>query len=399
MRSGIDLALEVLTNAREQLIPYILCDQGTDGLWMTEQGLLNPDDGSTVEMIGQVENVGLHAFIIEQLLIHWNMIPEVRAACVKGLRALALEAVRVDDQWLWRWMKKPTRKDFLYPPDYDDTARAIATLHLGRSLLTRDEWLDAIEGVCWADRPFDVSAAAIRDICSLDRDLRVVNSGEGECHALYTFMGGYSAKANNTVDPVVNANILYALTLEDCTATNANASYLIRELQKYLSIVLRDWEHISPRFSDFSHYYLSPLFWAYICSQINHVNCEVISDDFMAELAENVAGYLTNRVLRIEEAAWALIVLCSIDGHYDDLATHLAKYICTGLKPKLGVVKPAPIYQHKRLNHVYTSKVCSTLFCLEGLKTFMDSKSNGRSVDQTSVVEGQSTSVLALPRI
>src|SRR5215213_2488848 len=122
----------VLWDQTQEAVFSVLSEQDSNGLWKTLRGSLGSNDDRNWIWHSQVENIGLHTFVIERLLKDWSHLPAVRVAVIRGLRALLHHSVEFQGKLLWRWLKVPTRPDFLYSPDYDDTARAIAVLEIGR---------------------------------------------------------------------------------------------------------------------------------------------------------------------------------------------------------------------------------------------------------------------------
>lgn len=362
---------ELWDEAQGGALPGVLRQQGTDGLWKTTRGQFEPVSGSVREWSDEVANIGLHTFVTERLLADWIHIASARAAAMKGLGAIVSNAVYVDEQWLWRWLKVPTQPDYLYPPDYDDSARAVATLRLGEQVLTRNEFSEAVakNGKCC--QGLDLARLAVRDLCSLNAELQPINGKGGSLRAAFIFVGGLAAKSNNTVDPVVNANLLYALAMAGKGKQGTPAKVLLREVAKYLHEVAGRWTTLFSRFPDFSRCYLSPCFFAYLCAHIGRVAPELIGPKILHELAEGTIHYMLEQPRAAEDAAWALVVLATAGICDRKLTNRLAERIVEGLDPILGVCEPLPIYQHKRLGHVFSSRACSTLFCLEGLRTYL----------------------------
>jgi hypothetical protein len=100
-----------------------------------------------------------------------------------------------------------------------------------------------------------------------------------------------------------------------------------------------------------------------------------IPDNLTCDLVEGVIRFTSEREISPEEAAWTLVALACSGMGETETASRLAKRICSQFDPILGIREPTPIYRHKRLDDYYASTACSTLFCLEGLRSY-------RSIEQ-----------------
>jgi len=375
---------ELLAGARKVVSSVVLTQQGADGLWITARGRLDTGHSSTPVWIDEVRNIGLHTFITERLWRDWRTMAEVRTAVSRGLRAIVADAVCVDGRLLWRWLKTPTRPDYVYEPDYDDTARAIAALRLGQMLLGTEEIAEvfALPFLRHHGLGFDLADLAVQDFCNLDSQLQPSCGAGTSFRAVYIFIGGLAAKPNNTVDPIVNANLLYA-TAMGSNGKHAAARVLWRELRRYLWEVVRRRDDVFPHFADFSRCYLSPCFLGYILAQIGSVAPNLVGPRILRDLAEGISQYCMQRMPTAEEAAWSLVTMAKARSPNRELADALAERMLNEMDESEGVRQPSPIYQHKRLGHVFGSKACSTLFCLEGLREYLSAVFRGRFIRQT----------------
>jgi len=360
----------VLWDQTQEAVFSVLSEQDSNGLWKTLRGSLASNDDRNWIWHSQVENIGLHTFVIERLLKDWSHLPAVRVAVIRGLRALLHHSVEFQGKLLWRWLKVPTRPDFLYSPDYDDTARAIAVLEIGRGILKPEEFDKVISGFEHNDFSHDLASSAQRDLCCLTPELVPTKEAHTSLRAVCTFVGGLTDKPNNTADPIVNTNVLYGLAVSGVYQREGLSQQLIPEITNYLSEVVRRREIVFPRFYDFSHYYLSPCFFAYLCAHVRSIVPEFIPHDLARGLVEGVMTFTSEQPIGPEEAAWTLVALASSGMGETSIANRLAERICSQFDPKMGILEPTPIYRHQRLGDYYGSTACSTLFCLEGLKSY-----------------------------
>lgn len=348
----------------------VLEEQDSSGLWKTLQASVSSKDKSKWTWHSTVDNIGLHTFVIERLLRDWSHLPVVRVAVVRGLRALLHHGVEFQGKLMWRWLKVPTRPDFLYSPDYDDTARAVAVLEIGREILRPEEFDEVISGFEQYNFACDFAASAQRDLCWLTPELVPAGIAHSRLRAVCTFVGGLTEKPNNTADPIVNTNVLYGLAASGVYRRDSLSKPLVAEITNYLSEVVRRREEIFARFYDFSDYYLSPCLFAYLCAQVRNIAPELMSYDFLCDVVDGVTQFTSERHVSPEEAAWALVALASSGIDQRTIATRLLELILSQFDPQLGIAEPTPVYRHKRLDHYYGSTACSTLFCLEGLRSY-----------------------------
>lgn len=338
---------------KDETLTKVLAAQ-QNGFWETYRGVVAAD-GTTAWETQPILNIGLHCFVIRILLQLYPSDIEVHQAVVAGLRAIIQQAVEVGGHgMMWRWLKNPTQDYYLYPPDWDDTCVAVGTLRIGQRVLNAEEW----EQVCGS---VDINQYLYPLAPLITNDLSYI----GKYKAPFTFMGG-GTKPGNCVDPVVCANIMHGMVLNDEYPGDDCTKNVFEETIKYLRSVV-EAENLFSDFADYSRFYLSPWFFAYVLAHLHQSTPGLVGSEVLARFCKHALSTTTISTMAPEEAAWAMMALKIVGVDKGTILNDLTKQVLEGFSPQRGVHQVMPIYQHRRLGQVFGSQACSTLFCMEAL--------------------------------
>lgn len=282
----------------------------------------------------EIKNIGIHSFLLEKILKLSPSSIQIKNAFVKGFNYLLKDSVYFGGRFLWRWLKNPTRMDYLYPPDVDDTARARAVIEIAK----QNNFLIPLEF-----QKFDYENFLLENLTE---------------KGVLTFIGN---KPNNVVCPVVNANILYSfgIYLKGKMEIPEN-NPIYNKVKIYLEQFIENKNFQETDFHNLSKFYLSSNFFGYIISeQKENFNQEILNK--IRVNIENKKGNYENSL----ESAFATSALIRLDGDFGIIKKGIKKIF--GSKNKNGLWDAYPLYQHRRLNNVFGSVALTSLFCLESI--------------------------------
>ncbi len=283
----------------------------------------------------RIDNIGIHTFIIEKLLDLEPLNPRVREAFQKGLDFILNDTIEYKGRFVWGWLKNPLKESYLYPPDYDDTARARAILEIAQI------------------NDFEISTKF------KDFDYGGFLSEGLTRNGVLTFVGD---KSGNVVCPVVNANILYSygIYLKNRNLS-PNKNKIYNKIRTYLKKVVDSDEFQLPNLSGLSKFYLSPPLFAYLVSEQKEVFNKITLNK-VKERIERENGEYRNPL----EAAWATSSLINLNGN-NVLIDKGIGLIQQSVNHD-GLWNPEPFYQHQRLDNLFGSKVGTSIFCIEAMR-------------------------------
>lgn len=220
----------------------VLDAQLPDGLFPTFGGPEHKEIEERPETI--VRNIGIHTFILEELMETFPDNDDVQEAVARGVDALLREAVNTEYGTAWGWLKKPRHGKDVMPPDIDDTARG----HLVTMMAKKK---------------------GLIDVCP-EYDFRTALLGILTPFGAYTFMG---PKNNNAVCPVVNANVLqaYKMYLAERTQSNLLHDGVFLTLADYLEGVTGTCAFLDREPQRFSRYYTSHMIFTHSLSKSRDV--------------------------------------------------------------------------------------------------------------------------------
>ncbi|MBU0466920.1 MAG: hypothetical protein KJ600_02845 [Nanoarchaeota archaeon] len=285
----------------QQLLRY----QNNSGLF--------PTIGKKKELERSLESIFLHTFVLEYLLDHHS--EEGAGAIQKGLDALVSHAVSEEETYMWQWLKNPPGKGDHRPPDTDDTMRA---------RLIIEKALRGGFSVPKEFKNFDYDAF-LNPLMTEDGSIRT-----------------YVRDRHSESCPIVNTNILYALT-----SIGGHDQIRIR-IKESLEQTAESVSFDPDIFSEQSKYFISPLFPTYVLSKIIKAD----PDFFSTDEEERVVKYCKKISPRnVVEEAWKSSILRNC-GQQENLLAE-ASY------------DNIPIFQAKSLGEVYGSPSATAIFCLE----------------------------------
>lgn len=282
-----------------------------------------------------VRNIGIHTFVLEKLLQLFPNSTKARQAFQRGLFFLLGQSIKTEQGHLWRWLKEPTRQDYMYPFDYDDTSRARTIINLAQ---------DAGFKIPKEFRDFDYLLVLSQGLTS---------------DGVFTFIGD---KPGNVVCPVVNANLLYSYGLHLAKqGKNPYDDPTFNRIRSYLQRSIRNDKFQSQDFSEFSKFYLNHSLLVYLLSQQTGY-FDKATLDIAKKRIQKIEGEYSNPL----DAAWATSALIVLGG--DDVLIDEGIKQIQNSKNNAGLWDAEPFYQHQRLGNVFGSSAATTVFCLEALK-------------------------------
>lgn len=294
-----------------------------EDIWKKMQELLKyQDEKGLFPTIGQrgntkreLQSTLLHTFVLEYLLDHHS--EEEAGAIQRGLDFLISHAVNENGVHIWQWLKNPPREEDYRPPDTDDTMRA---------RLVIEKALQKGFSVPKEFENFDYEAF-LHSLMVDDGSVRtyIRDRHSGSC-------------------PIVNTNILYALT-------SIRRHDQIRDrIRGYLERVTDSASFDPNVFIGQSRYYLSALFPVYVLSKTIRIDPSLFSAAERKRILEYSHRVTPQTVL---ERAWKSSILRDFGGEF--LATEISfDYI--------------PIFRSKKLDEFYGSSSATAVFCFESNK-------------------------------
>ncbi len=266
-----------------------------------------------------LDSVFLHTFVLEYLLDHHS--EEESEAIQKGIDFLISQAIDERGTYVWQWLKDPLRGEDYRPPDIDDTMRA--RLVIEKAL----------------QREFDVP----REFEHFDYEafLRPLMADDGSIRT-------YVRDRHSGSCPIVNTNILYALT---SIGGHDEIRSGIKGYLKYMA----DSASFGPEiFTEQSKYYISPLFPIYVLSKTAATDPDLFSAEEKQRVFEYAKRVTPKNVL---ERAWQSNILK--DFGQEISATELS-FDCI------------PIFRSRKLKEYYGSSSATAVFCLESHKRYVE---------------------------
>ena len=301
------------------------------------------DNGSEFEG-GETENAGIACYVCEYLCGKHRFLTfnERRRWVGVLVNQITSQAVSYDGIWLWRWERNPLRHDYLYPPDWDDTCKAIDALTACKRIYNID---------CDNMLP---TARALGDLLSNSIERSPVAGEEVRIPVTNTlilpiFMASRAVKANNTDDPHVTAVSLLCI-LSHYPELLVTHGHIVEELYDRLVEIASIGLRSRLRLSSLSRCYLSwsHYLWLIMCVSVilrRHTS-EVIglSRDYL--LAEGWNGSET--------------VACEVEEYYGKMLSRACHIDCRGLRRRYETSRGI-MYQHRRLGHYYGSPALASL--------------------------------------
>lgn len=287
----------------------------------------------------KIRNIGIHTFVLEKLMELYPIDPRTQTTYRRGLDCLVRDAISYKGVPVWRWLKNPSSKDYVYPPDYDDTARARVVIEEAK-----DSGLVLSEG--FSEFPFE----------------ELLEEGLSQQGGVYIFMGE-EKRTSERVDPMVNANVLYALMIHlrkrDIPITG---NKLVETIAHYLEGVIRSGEYFG-KFEDISRCYLSHNLFGYVISETQKK--QPIFDSKTLKRVKERIEIQEAKYLNSLEASLASLALINLESTRDLIKKGRAQ-----IQQSVGdshLWAPEPLFQHQRLGHVFGSRVGTSIFCVEAL--------------------------------
>jgi len=289
----------------------------------------------------KIKNIGIHTFVLEKLI---DLYPEnsiINSAFQNGLKLVTRDSIEYNGIQLWKWLKNPTSEDYLYPPDYDDIARARVMIELAK---TSGFELDNK----FLEFPFE----------------SILEDGLSEDGGIYIFVGD-KKRTNDRIDPMVNANILYSLVMHlQKRNIPVQKSKVAERISDYLSKIINSVDYFNCDFENISRFYLSHNLFGYVISRTQRI--EPMFDgkmlDKVRKKIENQKGQYNNPL----EAALATSALINLGGN-KKLIVEGKIQIQQSMKDSY-LWGPEPFYQHRRLGHLFGSSAGTSIFCIEALE-------------------------------
>ncbi|MBN1916926.1 MAG: hypothetical protein JW889_03370 [Verrucomicrobia bacterium] len=250
-----------------------------------------------------------------------------------------------DSVAVWRWEKRPSRPDYLYPPDWDDTCKAIDAIRAyevltGQSLdvpLPTSKWL-AQE----LKASFHVSPVAGQDSTRPCRNQL----------ALFMFLAGRDEKPNNTEDIMVTAVTLRTVLRFYRDVAMELEGELLSLGERLLEVAC--WGLLDGiRFSEVSRCYYS---WGHFLLILHEIG--ELLPFLRPRITEQCSIYLRGRL-------YSSLLDDNIRSHLAQdeacYAAFLARLVAPEIEPvlvsharRLGQAEsPQVMYRHRRLGHMY----------------------------------------------
>lgn len=288
----------------------------------------------------EIRNIGIHTFVLEKLMELYASDPRVQEAFQKGLNCLLENSVEFDNIPLWRWLKTPSRGDYLYPPDYDDIARARVVIELAES---NGYKLDSK----FVEFPFE----------------ELLEDGLSQQGGVYIFMVD-EKRTSDRIDPLVNANVLYSLVIHlQQRNLPIQRSKAVQNIVDYLSNIINSKEY-SREFEEISRCYLSHNLFGYVISETQKKQ-PIFDPKILRRVKQRVEEQRAQYPNSLE-ASLATLTLLNLDGN-GDLIQEGHSQINESMDHSY-LWKPEPFYQHRRLGNIFGSSSCTSIFCLEALE-------------------------------
>lgn len=283
----------------------------------------------------KIDNIGVHTFILEKLLELYPKNESVKTIFQKGIDYLIKNSINSDGRYLWRWLKEPSREDYLYPPDYDDTLRARTVIEIAKK-----NGFDIPEEF----KDFDYTEFLLEGMTP---------------NGIFTFVG---KKPGNVVCPVVNTNILYSYGLYlKSREDNQMKDIVFNKIKEYVKGVVGSDEFQLSNFSRLSRFYLSHMFLTYLISEQK----EIFEGNILSKVKKRVEKEKGN-YRNVLETAWATLTLLNLEGNKEIIEKGTEQIQQSMTNSYLW--NSDPFYQHQRLNNIFGSSAGTSIFCIEALE-------------------------------
>jgi hypothetical protein len=295
---------------------------------------------------GGSSNTGLLAYALEAICKSEGLWETFGAVATEPLYLRLLsEAIIEEDgtQW-WRWEKKPSRPDYLYPFDWDDQFKAMDGLQAYAS--RRPERASTIS--------FPHTNELIRRIFTclysssdLGEDIKLVTSNKT---ALYMFDQSNGAKPGNKEDIFVAAVVLESA---DRYGLYNNAGFRTIALRLYERLLFAAKEGLTRRlpFHTLSRCYLSWAHYIYLLDKISNVLNINSNLNELCQLYDKFLAYSCPTILEQANERH--------DAYFRSLC---------GMKPlhrtTNSYLDDTVVYRHRRLGDYYSSPVWDDLLDL-----------------------------------
>jgi len=349
----------------EKYLERLLEEQTKDGLFPTYRADNKKDLSSPIEQekATRIENIGLHSFIIEKLLRLFKTTPKAVSSFKHGLKVILDNAIKYNDFYLWRWLKNPKRPDYIYPPDHDDTARAIAIIE------TAKEYTPGLINYFkkYNKYPFELfnqnyTKILSKDLFWIGDNFKPILDKTRKEKGIFTFARDYGFKEHNEIDPVVNSTVLYSYLLY-LKNKRSKKDEIVKGIQAYLTKFIIS-ERFDKDFKERSRFYLSHALFSNILADIINLDRNLFSQKVISKLIGKMKNYSARNVL---ETAFMLGALLKTGYKGKEIKKGIEKIIASS---RDQIWEAYPFYQHKRLNHVFGSKAATSIFCLEALRLY-----------------------------
>ncbi|KYK24493.1 hypothetical protein AYK26_06640 [Euryarchaeota archaeon SM23-78] len=347
----------------EKCVERILEEQTKDGLFPTYKSKNKSNFSIPIEQetATKTENLGLHSFVIEKLIRLFKNNPKAISSFKHGIKVILDDAIKYDDNYLWRWLKNPDRADYLYPPDHDDTARAIAIIETAKEYMP--EIINYFEK--HNKYPYELvnqnyTKILLKDLFWIGNDFKPMLEISRKEKGIFTFARNYGFKEHNEIDPVVNSTVLYSYLLY-LKNKRKKKDEIVKGIRAYLTKFVLS-EQFNQDFENISRFYLSHSLFSNIFTDINRLDRKLFSKKVKNCIIEKMKNYSARNVLEIALTTGALL---KIGYNGKEVKKGIEEIIDTS---KDRIWEAYPFYQHKRLNHVFGSRAVTSVFCLESIK-------------------------------
>ena len=295
------------------------------------------------QVVGLSTNRGLECYIMEAMLSLESWHDAFRYLSLSASR-IALQSEKHDGLSLWGWERKPTVPGVWYPPDWDDTCKAIDCILLWQNRTNLD-----------IEKSFSLVLPCGSTWKRLTRESLFRGCSRSEIAgelALSVFFGPHATVLPQREDPMVTVTYLRSTKLwfpDVFTQLVDVMRRLFCRVNDVLGICLRELQS----FVNMSRYYFSFGMFANTCLQTLLLSGFDPHDVMfpMQELRQysyrKVDGILGNvtSITRSEERWW-LVVANSL-GYPSDLSGALRESI------GLGATELDVVYRHRSLSHYY----------------------------------------------
>jgi len=322
---------------------------------MSENGL---------QLSGITSNVGIASYVCEALCsnlreaISPELVYEISTALIQKINQ---NAINYQDYVLWRWEANPARPDYYYPPDWDDTCKAIDAIRAYENrfdlkwdipLPKSNQVKQMLESSTFKSSTVgeDIKIEATNDLC------------------LYMFLANKQQKTNNTEDIHVTAVTVRTIYLHYSDLTVEMEGVLSQLVARLIESATLGLKNNIP-FCSLSRCYFS---WGYYLLLLMDIsNCYSSVRDIVEALAEE---YLNRELYReIEPYNLRGNLIYSEYKNAALLATQLESKNRGQIISEIETFSEKPfqiVYQHRRLNHFYGSPAWSRLLDLQILESY-----------------------------